>query len=184
MSLSPESISFKFISRFSVFGSNFSWFLLSVSSHSWSLVSYHLHLHHSWLWTLSPTMIITWPIHPVQRYPPPFHPLQNILVLPKIGTSICPDSPALLASTSPHVWLTLQGHFPDPPHPMGHLSGFSQSNAHQPMTDQILTFLPSRPYHLSLSNHQPIPMANPDIQSTSPALWCRLHLGMFDQATI
>ena len=44
------------------------------------------------------------------------------------------------------------------------LSGSAQSNAHQPTTDQSLTFLPSWPYHLSLSNHQLIPMSNPHPQ--------------------
>jgi len=33
------------------------------------------------------------------------------------------------------------------------LSGFAQSNTHQPLTDQSLTFLLSRLHHLSLGNH-------------------------------
>jgi len=64
------------------------------------------------------------------------------------------------------------------------LSGFSQSNACQTMTNRSLTFHLSWPYHPSLSNHQLILLADPNVWSTSPALWYGLCLGMFDWVTI
>ena len=92
---------------------------------------------------------------PMQQQPEnSIHPTTNMAASNKLAMSRCLQSTINTDSLFIHGFMSFTLW----------LSGFSQSNAHQPLTDWSLTLILSWLYCPSLGNHQPILTSNPHPQ--------------------